>query len=120
MQIWKFFLQLTVYLNTRISFRNLHVCSNGLGKMWLSYTYHFSTRLLTSTHAKEFNIFFRIIYVAMSKMWRSYTYHFSTRLLTSTHAKEFNIFFRIIYVAMSNNQFLFLDMVKMTCQTHMF
>jgi len=37
---------------------NLHVCSYGLGKMWPSYTFHFSTRILNSTHMKGFNIFF--------------------------------------------------------------
>jgi len=36
---------------------NLHVCSNGLGKMWPSYIFYFSTRILTSTPKKVFNIF---------------------------------------------------------------
>ena len=44
---------------------NPHVCSNGLGKIWPSYIFHFSTRILTSPHIKGFNIL-RIIYVAMS------------------------------------------------------
>ena len=30
-----FFFKVTVYLNTRKSFRNLHVCRNGFGKKWL-------------------------------------------------------------------------------------
>ena len=36
---------------------NLHVCSNGLGKMWASYIFHFSTTILTSTPTKKCNIF---------------------------------------------------------------
>ena len=36
----------------------LHVYSNSFWKMWPSYTKHSSTRILTSTHTKEFNIFF--------------------------------------------------------------
>ena len=43
---------------------SLHVCSNGLGKKWPSYIFHFSTRILNSTHTKKFNIF-RILYVSM-------------------------------------------------------
>jgi len=43
---------------------NLHVFSNVLGKIW-PYTFHYSTRILTYTHAKKL-IFFRIIHVAMS------------------------------------------------------
>ena len=37
---------------------NLHDYSNGLGKMWPSYSFHFSTRILNSTHKKGFKIFF--------------------------------------------------------------
>ena len=36
---------------------NMHVCSKGIQKMWPSYTFHFSTRILTSKHTKAFNIF---------------------------------------------------------------
>jgi hypothetical protein len=36
---------------------NLHVCSNDLGKMWTSYTFHLSTTILTSTHTKELKFF---------------------------------------------------------------
>ena len=36
----------------------LHIFSNGLGKMWPSYIFHFSTRILTSTHTKNFIFFF--------------------------------------------------------------
>ena len=35
-----------------------HICRNGLGKMWSSYIFHFSTTIITSTHTKIFNIFF--------------------------------------------------------------
>jgi len=37
---------------------DLHVCINGLGKIGPSYTFQFSTRILTSTYTKVFNIFF--------------------------------------------------------------
>ena len=44
---------------------NVHVCSNGFGKMWLSNIFIFSTRILTSNIRMNL-IFFRLIYVAMS------------------------------------------------------
>jgi len=37
---------------------NLNNCSNGLGKMGTSYTFHTSTRILNYTHTNELNIFF--------------------------------------------------------------
>jgi len=37
---------------------NLHVCSNGIGKIWVSCIFQFSTRNLSSTHTEEFKIFF--------------------------------------------------------------
>jgi len=36
---------------------NLHIFSNGLEKMWASYIFNFSTRILTSTHTNISNIF---------------------------------------------------------------
>ena len=42
----------------------LHVCCNGLGKMWASYIFIFFTK--NSKHTYENLIFFCIIYVAMS------------------------------------------------------
>ena len=47
---------------------NLHVCCNGLGKMWASYIFHFFTRNSITTHTKKFNIFFCIIYFALSNI----------------------------------------------------
>jgi hypothetical protein len=38
----------------------LHVCSIFLWEMWPSYTFHFSTRNLNSTHTKVSNIFFSL------------------------------------------------------------
>jgi len=35
----------------------LHVWTNDLEKMWASYIFHFSTRILTLTHMKLFEIF---------------------------------------------------------------
>ena len=35
----------------------LHVCCNGLGKMWASYIFHFFTKNSNPTHMKKFNIF---------------------------------------------------------------
>ena len=51
------FLQITGYLNTRKSLP-ICICSKGLAKMWPSYTFHFFTRIITSTHTKVFNILF--------------------------------------------------------------
>jgi len=68
MRIWKnIFTSKRVFKNKEV-FSNLYVCSNGMGKMWPSYTFHFSTIILNTTHTKVFNIFFRIIYVAMSNI----------------------------------------------------
>jgi len=36
---------------------NLHVCCNGLGKLWASYIFQFLLRILTYIHMKKFNIF---------------------------------------------------------------
>ena len=44
---------------------NLHFCSNGPWKMWPSYTFHFSARIL-HPHIRKYLIFFRIVYVEMS------------------------------------------------------
>ena len=61
---------------------NLHVCSNGLGKMWPSYTFHFSTRILTSTHTKVFNILFAIY------MSRCPTINFQLTIMSKWLAKH--------------------------------
>ena len=61
---------------------NLHVCSNGLGKMWLSYIFHFSIRILTTTHTKVFN-FFSKKYVAISNT--HYSAHDNVETTWPTH-----------------------------------
>ena len=66
MKILKFLFTRNRVFKHKEVFSNLHVCSNGFGKIWASYIFHFSTRILTSTHKKEFNAFFRIIYAKMS------------------------------------------------------
>jgi len=63
-RIWIFFSRNRIFKQKK-AVSNLHVCSNGLGKMWASYIFHFSTRILTYTHTKNL-IFFCIIDVAMS------------------------------------------------------
>ena len=45
----------------------LHVCCNGLGKMWASYIFHFFTKNSNLHTYENFN-FFCIIYVAMSNI----------------------------------------------------
>jgi len=53
MRIWQFlFTSKRVFKHNKVV-SNLHVCSNGLGKMWPSYTFPFSTRFRTSTHTKD-------------------------------------------------------------------
>jgi len=47
---------------------NLHVLVMASGKYDIHIYFTFFTRILTSTHTKEFNIIFRIIYVAMSNI----------------------------------------------------
>jgi len=65
MRIWKFFFTSNRVFKHKDVVSNLHVSSNGLGKMWPSYTLNFSKRILTSTHTKDL-IFFLIMYVAMT------------------------------------------------------
>ena len=57
MRIWKFLFTRSRVLKHKVVVSNLHVCSNGLGKMRASNIFHFSTRNLTSIHMKLFNIF---------------------------------------------------------------
>jgi hypothetical protein len=61
---------------------NLHDCSNGLGKMWLSFTFHFSRRILTSTHTKAFNFCF-----AKYMTWCP-TFNFQLSIMTKWLAKH--------------------------------
>ena len=56
MRIWNLFSCNRLFKHNEVV-SILHVCSNGLGKMCDSYTFHFSTRILTLTHAKWINIF---------------------------------------------------------------
>jgi len=52
MRIWNFLFTINRIFKHKEVISNLQVCINGLGKMWLSYSFHFSTRFLTSTHTK--------------------------------------------------------------------
>jgi len=56
-EILNFFTRIRVFKHKDV-FSKQHVCRNGLGKMWASYIFHFSTRIVTSIHTKGFNIFF--------------------------------------------------------------
>ena len=58
MRNWIFFFTCNRVYEHKEVLSYLHVCSNGLGKMWPSYTFQFSTRILTSTYTNEFNCFF--------------------------------------------------------------
>jgi len=50
MRIWKFLFTIKWVFQHKEDVSNLHVCSNGLRKIWASYIFHLSTRILTSTH----------------------------------------------------------------------
>ena len=58
MRIWKMFFYNNLVFKHKEFVSNLNVCNNGLWKIWASYIFHFSTRIVTSTHTKVFNIFF--------------------------------------------------------------
>jgi hypothetical protein len=58
MRIWNFLFKRNRVFKHKVVVSNLHVCSNGIGKMWTSYTFYFSRRILTSTGTRVFNIFF--------------------------------------------------------------
>ena len=64
----------------------LHICSNGLGKIWASYIFHFFEGILTSKHMKNL-ILFCILYVAMSNI------HFSgfdnVKMTCQTHTCKY-------------------------------
>ena len=66
-EIWNFFFTSIRGFNHKEFVSNLHVCINGLGEIWTSYTFHFPTRILTSIPTKVFYIFF-LIYVVMSNI----------------------------------------------------
>ena len=66
MRIWKYLITINRIFKHKEVVSNLHVCSNGLGKMSASNIFHFSPRILTSKPMKIFNNFFCIIYDAMS------------------------------------------------------
>jgi hypothetical protein len=81
---------------------NLHVCSNGLGKLWPSYTFHFSTRILTSTHTKGFNICFALymtrcptINIQLSIMSKWLARHISTKFFFKITFRKRNVYFDI-------------------------
>jgi len=54
MSIWNTFFTSNRVFKHKEVVSNLHVCSNGLWKMWSSYTLDFSTRILTTTHTKVY------------------------------------------------------------------
>ena len=60
----------------------LLVCSNGNGRLWPSYTFHFSRRILTSTHTKGFNIFFALY------LSRCSTFNFQLSIMSKWLAKH--------------------------------
>jgi len=83
---------------------NLHVCSNGLEKKWPSYTFHFSTRILTSTHTKLFNIFFALymprcptIYFQFSIMSKWLAQHISTKVSFKITTRNRHVFIDIFW-----------------------
>ena len=51
MRIWNFFTRKRVFKNKEVVSK-LHVCTNDFGKMFASYIFHFSTRILNLTHMK--------------------------------------------------------------------
>ena len=86
MRIWKFFTSNRVFKHKKVV-SNLHVCCNVLDNMWPSFTFHFSTWFLTSTHKKGFTIFFEIymtqcptINFQLSKMSKRLAKHISTKV----------------------------------------
>jgi len=99
MRIWIFFTRNRVLKHKEVV-SNLHVFSNGLWKMWASYLFYFTTRIHNSTHTKLFNIFFSIIYVAMSNIHFSALYnvkmickHISTKV-----SFKITIWKRLVYI----------------------
>jgi len=68
MRIWKFLFTSKRVCKHKEVVSNVRVCSNGLGKKWPSYTFHFCTKN-SKLHTYEIiKYFFRIIYVAMSNI----------------------------------------------------
>jgi len=58
MRIWKIFFTRNRVFKRKEFVSNLHVRSNGLRKIWAIYIFHFSTRILNSTHIRKCLIFF--------------------------------------------------------------
>ena len=81
---------------------NLHACSNGLWKIRLSKIFHFSTRILTSTQTKVFNIFSHIICrdvqqtnVQLSIMSKWLAKHLSTKVCFKTSTRKTHVYIDI-------------------------
>jgi len=90
MWMWNFLFSPNRVFKHKEVVSSLHVCCNGLGKMWGTYIFHFFITILTSTHKKNL-IIFCIIYDAMSNI------HFSVLdyvKMTSQHINT-KVFFKI-------------------------
>ena len=82
MRIWKYFFTSNRAFKHKEFISNLHVCSNGLWKIWASYIFHLSIRILASTHKKLYNIF-RITGGAISNIHFSPLYNI--KMTCQTH-----------------------------------
>ena len=90
---------------------NLHVCYNGLGKMWASYIFHFLQRILNSTHMKKFNIFLHNIcrdvqhsfQVSIISKWLAK--HISTKVSFKITIRKSHVYFDIRWPSKWNQYF---------------
>ena len=78
---------------------NLHVCSNGLGIMRPSYTFHFSTRILSSIHTKDFKFFFayymsrcQTINFQLPLMSKCLVQHISTKVSFKITTRKWHVY----------------------------
>ena len=82
MSNWKFLFTPKQVLKHKEVVSILHVGYNGLWKIWTLYTFHLSTRILTSTHTKVFNFFF-VFYMSR---WQ--TMNFRLSIMSKLNAKH--------------------------------
>jgi len=82
MRIWNFLFRINRVFKHKVVVSIPHVCSNSLGKMWPSFTFNFSTRILTSTYTKEFK-FYLALY-----MTRCPTINFHLSIMSKWLAKH--------------------------------
>ena len=81
---------------------NLHDCIKGLSKIWASNIFHFSTRILSSTHMKKSKIFF-VYYMSRcptinfhhSIMSKWITKHISTNVSFKITIRTTNVYIEI-------------------------